>query len=109
MRFLKKIQADLYVMVNGDEPLVLADDIVKCIPESISEDGFYVSNLFEVVDMTNLKIVTNKDGVCLFISRASIPFFNSEMKYAYQRRCLIKQIYAQKHTIKSVFKSFKIR
>ena len=36
----KKIQADLYVMVNGDEPLVLADDIVKCIPESISEDGF---------------------------------------------------------------------
>ena len=112
----KKIQADLYVMVNGDEPLVLADDIVKCIPESIPEDGFYVSNLMtdfsnpvEVVDSTNLKIVTNKDGVCLFISRASIPFFNSEMKYAYQRRYLIKQIYAQKHTIKSVFKSFKIR
>ena len=91
----------MYVVVNGDEPLVLADDIVKCIPECIPKDGFYVSNLMtdfsnpvEVVDPTNLKIVTNKDGVCLFISRASIPFSNSEIKYAYQRRYLIKQIYA---------------
>ena len=92
----KKIQADLYVMVNGDEPLVLADDIVKCIPECIPEDGFYVSNLMtdfsnpvEVVDSTNLKIVTNKDGVCLFISRAPIPFPKGEMNYAYQKfRCI---------------------
>ena len=41
----KKIQADLYEMVNGDEPLVLADDIVKCIPECIPDDGFFVSYL----------------------------------------------------------------
>ena len=86
-----KIDADLYVMVNGDEPLVLAEDIVKCIPETIPEDGFYVSNLMtdfsnpvEVVDPTNLKIVTNKDGICLFISRAPIPFPKGEMNYAYQ-------------------------
>ena len=82
-----KIDADLYVMVNGDEPLVLADDIVKCIPKTIPEDGFYVSNLMtdfsnpvEVVDPTNLKIVTNKDGICLFVSRAPIPFPKGEMK-----------------------------
>ena len=86
------INADLYVMVNGDEPLVLAEDIVKCIPDSIPEDGFYVSNLMtdfsnpvEVVDPTNLKIVTNKDGICLFISRAPIPFPKGDMNYAYQK------------------------
>ena len=90
--FSQKIEADLYVMVNGDEPLVLADDIVKCIPDTIPEDGFYVSNLMtdffnpvEVVDPTNLKIVTNKDGICLFISRAPIPFPKGEMNYAYQK------------------------
>ena len=87
--------------MHCDELLLFVDDIVKCIPECIPEDGFYVSNLMtdfsnpvEVVDPTNLKIVTNKDGVCLFISRAPIPFSNSEIKYAYQRRYLIKQIYA---------------
>lgn len=88
----QKIAADLYVMVNGDEPLVQAQDIVKCIPESVPEDGFYVSNLMtdfsnpvEVVDPTNLKIVTNKDGICLFISRSPIPFPKGEMNYAYQK------------------------
>ena len=71
----QKIDADLYVMVNGDEPLVQAKDIVKCVPDKLPEDGFYVSNLMtdfsnpvEVVDPTNLKIVTNKDEyVCLFL------------------------------------------
>lgn len=86
------VDADLYVMVNGDEPLVLAEDIVKCIPDEIPEDGFYVSNLMtdfsnpvEVVDPTNLKIVTNRDGICLFISRAPIPFPKGAMDYAYQK------------------------
>lgn len=86
------VDADLYVMVNGDEPLVLPEDIVQCIPDRIPEDGFYVSNLMtdfsnpvEVVDPTNLKIVTNKDGICLFISRAPIPFPKGTMDYAYQK------------------------
>lgn len=88
----QKIDADLYVMVNGDEPIIMADDIVKCIPDSIPEDGFYVSNLMtdfsnpvEVVDPTNLKIVTNKDGIVLFISRSPIPFPKGEMNYVYQK------------------------
>ena len=88
----QKINADMYVMINGDEPLVQARDIVKCIPDTIPEDGFYVSNLMtdfsdpvEVVDPTNLKIVTNKDGICLFISRAPIPFPKGEMNYTYQK------------------------
>ena len=88
----RKVDADLYVMINGDEPLVMPDAIVQCIPESIPEDGFYVSNLMtdfsnpvEVVDPTNLKIVTNKEGICLFISRAAIPFPKGEMNYTYQK------------------------
>lgn len=85
-------EADLYVMINGDEPLVTAEAIVQCIPEEIPEDGFFVSNLMtdfsnpvEVVDSTNLKIVTNAEGICLFISRAPIPFPKGEMNYVYQK------------------------
>ena len=32
----QKINADMYVMINGDEPLVQARDIVKCIPEEMN-------------------------------------------------------------------------
>ena len=86
------VDADLYVMINGDEPLVMARDIVKCIPERIPDDGFYVSNLMtdfsnpvEVADPTNLKIVTNSDDICLFISRAPIPFPKGDMNYVFHK------------------------
>ena len=88
----ERITADLYVMVNGDEPLVTAEDIEKCIPDALPEDGFYVSNLMtdfinpvEVVDPSNLKVVTAEDGTCLFISRAPIPFPKGDMDYVYQK------------------------
>ena len=43
------------------------------------------SNPVEVVDPTNLKIVTNSDGICLFISRAPIPFPKGDMNYVYHK------------------------
>jgi 3-deoxy-manno-octulosonate cytidylyltransferase (CMP-KDO synthetase) len=87
-----KIKADLFVMVNGDEPLLTKVDIVKCIPENIDTDSFYVSNLMtdfenpvEVVDSTNLKIVTNIKGLALFISRSPIPYPKGDMDYVYHK------------------------
>lgn len=76
-----KVEADLYVMVNGDEPLLTREAIIQCIPSSIEEGALYVSNLMtdfsnpvEVVDATNLKIVTDANDRCLFISRSPIPY-----------------------------------
>ena len=87
-----RISADLYVMVNGDEPLLTKDAIVQCIPSTISADDFYVSNLMtdfsdpvEVVDATNLKIVTAADDRCLFISRSPIPYPKGSMNYVYHK------------------------
>lgn len=86
------VDADLYVMVNGDEPVIQAKDIIKCIPENLNPKSFYVSNLMtdftnpvEVVDPTNLKIVTNNEGICLFISRSPIPYPKGSMDYTYQK------------------------
>ncbi|MDB4389074.1 hypothetical protein N9Z49_03375 [Akkermansiaceae bacterium] len=88
----QKIEADLYVMVNGDEPVLNSDAIMKCIPDDLQSGDFYVSNLMtdfedpvEVVDATNLKIVTNRDGICLFISRSPIPYPKGSMNYAYKK------------------------
>lgn len=87
-----KIESDLYVMVNGDEPLLTKESIVQCIPAEIGEDELYVSNLMtdfsnpvEVVDATNLKIVTDKNDRCLFISRSPIPYPKGNMDYVYHK------------------------
>lgn len=87
-----KVEADLYVMVNGDEPLLTREAIVQCIPDQLPADGFYVSNLMtdfsnpvEVVDATNLKIVTAADDRCLFISRSPIPYPKGAMDYVFHK------------------------
>lgn len=87
-----KVEADLYVMVNGDEPLLTKESIVQCIPSSIGEDELFVSNLMtdfenpvEVVDATNLKIVTDQHDRCLFISRSPIPYPKGNMDFVYHK------------------------
>lgn len=87
-----RIEADLYVMVNGDEPLLTREAIIQCIPAEIKEGELYVSNLMtdfenpvEVVDATNLKIVTAKDDRCLFISRSPIPYPKGAMDYVFHK------------------------
>lgn len=87
-----KVDADLYVMVNGDEPLLTKDAIVQCIPDSIPLESIYVSNLMtdfsnpvEVVDTTNLKIVTAADDRCLFISRSPIPYPKGSLDIVYHK------------------------
>ena len=87
-----KVEADLYVMVNGDEPLLKREAIIQCIPAEIKEGELYVSNLMtdftnpvEVVDATNLKIVTDSHNRCLFISRSPIPYPKGNMDYVYQK------------------------
>ncbi len=87
-----KVDADLYVMVNGDEPLLRKEAIVQCIPAEIGDGELYVSNLMtdfenpvEVVDATNLKIVTDKNDRCLFISRSPIPYPKGDMDYVYHK------------------------
>ncbi len=86
------IAADLYVMVNGDEPLLTEEAIVQCIPDHLEDDSLYVSNLMtdfenpvEVVDATNLKIVTDQNHRCLFISRSPIPYPKGNMDYVYHK------------------------
>lgn len=87
-----RIDADLYVMVNGDEPLLTKEAIVQCIPDGLDPDTLFVSNLMtdfsdpvEVVDSTNLKIVTASDDRCLFISRSPIPYPKGNMDYVYHK------------------------
>lgn len=89
----QKIDADLYIVINGDEPVISGETIDMVIPEGeLDTTAFYASNLMtdfenpvEVVDTTNLKIVTNKLDEVMFISRSPIPYPRGNSNYTFKK------------------------
>lgn len=86
-----KIDADLYVAILGDEPLIEVETIEAIIPKS-EIDNFYVANLMttiknasEVIDFTNLKIVTDNSGYAMYISRSPIPYPKGTLDFSYKK------------------------
>lgn len=86
-----KIDADLYLMLMGDEPLINSDSFSLIIPEDkIDED--YVACLTnivdrpsEVVDFSNQKCVTNANREVLMISRSPIPYPKGTLDFEYEK------------------------
>jgi len=85
-----KISADIYVCINGDEPLISPEIIAAVIPNKM--EGFFAANLMsevndpvEVVDNTNIKVVTDSCGYALFMSRSPIPYPKANFKYKYHK------------------------
>ena len=86
-----KIEADYYISINGDEPLIESETIRSCIPTE-KKGNCYVANLMttikdpvQAMDPTNLKIVTNDEGSGVYISRAPIPFPKGSMDFNYKK------------------------
>ena len=86
-----KIDADLYVVVMGDEPLVNEECFSLIIPsKNISE--YYVGaltniidNPADVIDFSNQKVVTNAQRETLLISRSPIPYPKGTLDIQYEK------------------------
>lgn len=85
-----KIKADVYVCVNGDEPLIKPETIEKVLPGR--KEDFFAANLMakisspaEVVDNTNIKVVTDAHGNALFMSRSPIPYPKGDIEIEYKK------------------------
>lgn len=87
----RKIDADLYLMIMGDEPLVDVRCFSLIIPvREIS--GYYVAaltnaltNPTEVIDYSNQKVVTNAERNALLISRSPIPYPKGTLDFVYEK------------------------
>ncbi len=84
------ITADLYVCVNGDEPLIDAKLVDAVVPSQT--EGFFAANLMtkiknpvEAVDCTNIKVVTDEDNFALLMSRSPLPYPKSSMDFDYYK------------------------
>lgn len=89
---MDKIDADIYAVILGDEPLITKEAIKACLPTEKQYKDFYVSNLVttikssaEVVDYTNNKVVTNDDNVITYASRAPIPYPKGSLNVEYRK------------------------
>lgn len=87
-----KIDADLFLCVNGDEPLIDPAVCEAIIPETMPTEEIYVANLAtrmtapaEVIDSTNIKVVFSVSGHAQFMSRAPIPYPKSSLDFDYYK------------------------
>ena len=87
----EKVQADLYVCVNGDEPLISPSCIEQAIPESLPENFFFsgamrkLTDPAETIDPANIKIVMSDTGRCVYISRTPVPFPKGTLLFDYNK------------------------
>jgi 3-deoxy-manno-octulosonate cytidylyltransferase (CMP-KDO synthetase) len=86
-----RIDADYYVCVNGDEPLIDPVAIAKIIP-SVKHEGFYfmgarrkIKDPVEVIDPANLKLVLAADESCIYISRIPVPYPKGSILFHYNK------------------------
>lgn len=75
----QKIERDIYVNVQGDEPLIAPEDIQKILkialtkPESIINGMCEISNESDFRSPNVPKVVTSDNSELLYMSRAAIP------------------------------------
>ena len=73
-------QADIYLNVQGDEPLLRpadVDNLVKallCHPQAAAATPCYPISAKQALDPNLVKVVRNEAGQALYFSRAPIPF-----------------------------------
>lgn len=90
----EKIKADLYINIQGDEPLVKKTTIQQAIlPFQDKKKKIIVTNLMSrIIDMTDLvnttvpKVVVNKKNEAIFLSRLPIPYPKTKEKIIYYKQ-----------------------
>ena len=117
----KKINADIYINVQGDEPLVKSGDIKKIIDQKIKYPDHVVCGYTEISKNENPlnknipKVVLNENDELMYISRSLVPgskdenlsaktkYFKQVCIYAFNRQELNKfTLLGKKSTIEKL-------
>ena len=87
-----KVDADLYLQLMGDEPLVDPAAFDLILPDTLPDNACYVAVLTnvmqhpaDVVDFSNQKVVTNAAREVLMISRSPIPYPKGTLDFDYEK------------------------
>ncbi len=92
----QKIKADLYVNIQGDEPLIEPETIEKAIIPFKQNKDIKVSNLMtkiknpvDVVNFTIPKVITNKDNIGIYLTRSTAPYPKNSLDFSYYKQVCV--------------------
>ena len=92
----RKIPADLIINIQGDEPLLEPETIKSAIKPFYTDENLQVSNLMtkiknpvDVVNFTVPKVITNKDGIGIYLTRATAPYPKGSIDYSYYKQVCV--------------------
>ena len=87
-----KIDADIYAVLMGDEPLISPSEISKLIKEMKSDAEISACMLatkfkrpIDVVNTTTIKLAINKNNELIYMSRSPIPFPKESLDFDYYK------------------------
>ena len=86
------INADFYLQLNGDEPLINTEAIEAAIPDKVPQDREFGINVItemtdpaQVMDASNIKMVFDDKMNALYMSRTPIPYPFKALEYKYYK------------------------
>ncbi len=92
----RKITSDLIVNIQGDEPLLEPSTIRAAIEPFYKDTKLQISNLMtkiknpvDAVNFTIPKVITNKDGIGLYLTRAAAPYPKGSLDYSYYKQVCV--------------------
>ena len=92
----KKIEADLIVNIQGDEPLLEPSTIKAAIEPFYNNPELEISNLMtkisnpvDAVNCTVPKVITNKEGYGIYLTRAMAPYPKGSINFDYYKQVCV--------------------
>ena len=92
----EKIPSDLIVNIQGDEPLLEAEIIKAAIRPFYDDGSLQVTNFMtkikdpvDIVNFTVPKVVTNKDNIGIYLTRATAPYPKGKIDYDYYKQVCV--------------------
>ena len=92
--FADKFNSDIIINVQGDEPFISKDDLIKIINEFKCDSNNLVnvvslmiklSNIDEINNPNNVKVVVDNNNDSILFSRSIIPFDRDDLKPNYYK------------------------
>lgn len=81
------VEADYYMCINGDEPLIDSSNIERIIPTSLMKTPYFcgarrkLTNPVETLDNANIKLAISENDRCIYMSRTPIPYPKGTILY----------------------------